>query len=405
MVRRTRRIGALDRKLLRDLWQMKGQAVAIASVIAAGVAMFVMYLSNFESLQRTREAYYRSARFADVFASVKRAPASLESRIAALPGVQAASVRVIADVTLDVPGMPEPATGRLVSIPERGRPALNDVYLRRGRWIDPARADEVLASEMFAGAHGFDIGDRVAALVNGRKRWLTIVGIALSPEYVYAIRPGEMIPDKRQFGIFWMGRRALAAAFDMEGAFNDVALDLADNASTSEAIAGIDRLLAPYGGRGAIPRSLQISDWTLSSELSQLQTFGFLVPCLFLGVAAFVLNVALTRALALQRQQIAALKALGYSNRRIAWHYVKWGLVIAGVGAVAGVAAGGSTASRLSWQPRRSPAASPSRRPARTRPSNGRSAFRRQPRCGRNLRRVTGRAFSSGPGNGSARPS
>jgi putative ABC transport system permease protein len=347
MVRFPRRIGALDRKLLRDLWQMKGQSVAIASVIAAGVAMFVMYLSNFESLQRTREAYYQTARFADVFASLKRAPASLESRIAALPGVEAVSTRVVADVTLDVPEMAEPATGRLVSIPERGRPVLNDVYLRRGRWIDPARPDEVLASEMFATAHGFDLGDRVAALINGRRRSLTIVGIALSPEYVYAIRPGEMIPDKRQFGIFWMGGHALASAFDMEGAFNDVALALAVGASPNEAIAGLDRLLEPYGGRGAIPRSLQVSEWTLENELTQLQTFGFLVPAIFLGVAAFILNVALTRALALQRQQIAALKALGYSDRQIAWHYVKWGLLIAGLGALSGVVIGGWMGSRI----------------------------------------------------------
>jgi putative ABC transport system permease protein len=195
MVRFPSRIGALDRKLLRDLWQMKGQSAAIASVIAAGVAMFVMYLSNFESLQRTRATYYQTARFADVFASLKRAPASVEARIAALPGVEAVSTRVVADVTLDVPEMVEPATGRLVSIPERSRPVLNDIHLRRGRWIDPARPDEVLVSEMFARAHGFEVGDRVAALINGRKRSLTIVGIALSPEYVYAIRPGEMIPD------------------------------------------------------------------------------------------------------------------------------------------------------------------------------------------------------------------
>jgi putative ABC transport system permease protein len=340
MVRMPAGLSALDRKLLRDLWEMKGQSAAIASVIAAGVAMFVMYLSNFDSLQRTRALFYERARFADVFASLERAPASLEPRIAALAGVDAVDTRVVADVTLDVPGMAEPATGRLVSLPERGRPRLNDVVLRRGRWIDPARPDQVLVSEMFAEAHGFEPGDRVGAIINGRRRWLEIVGVALSPEYVYAIRPGEMIPDKRQFGIFWMDRRALASAFDMEGGFNDVALDLAPGASTAEVIASLDRLLAPYGGLGAIPRSLQLSEWTLDNELRQLQTFGFLVPLIFLGVAAFILNVALARALALQRQQIAALKALGYGNGQIAWHYIKWGLVIASLGAIGGIAVG-----------------------------------------------------------------
>jgi putative ABC transport system permease protein len=347
MVTMPRSISALDRKLLRDLWEMKGQSAAIAAVVAAGVAMFVTYLSNFDSLQRTRAIYYETAQFADVFASLKRAPASLESRIAAIPGVEAVDTRVVADVTLELPDVAEPATGRLVSIPERGQPRLDRVYLRRGRWIDPTRPDEVLASEMFTEAHGFQPGDRIAAIINGRKRYLTIVGIALSPEYVYAIRPGEIVPDKRQFGIFWMGRRALASAFNMEGGFNDVALDLGRGASATDVIAALDRLTEPYGGLGAIPRSLQLSEWTLENELGQLQTFGFLVPVIFLGVAAFILNVALARALALQRQQIAALKALGYSNRQIGWHYVKWGLVIAGIGAVAGVAVGAWLGSRL----------------------------------------------------------
>src|SRR6186713_664680 len=226
MVAMPSRVRMLDRKLLRDLWAMRAQAAAIAAVMAAGVTMFVAYFSNFDSLQRARAAYYEQARFADVFASLKRAPSRIEARMAAIPGVHAVATRVVADVTLDVPGMPDPATGRLISIPDRGRPPLNDVLLRRGRWVDSARADEVLASELFCESHGLEPGDRIAALINGRRRELTIVGVALSPEYVYAISPGEMFPDARRFGVFWMNHRSLASAFDMEGGFNDVSLAL-----------------------------------------------------------------------------------------------------------------------------------------------------------------------------------
>jgi putative ABC transport system permease protein len=346
MVKMPAWIGTLDRKLLRDLWAMKGQATAIAAVMAAGVTMFVAYFSNFDSLQRARAAYYEQARFADVFVGLKRAPSRLEGQLAAVPDVHAMATRVVVDVTLDVPGMAEPATGRLVSIPERGRPPLNDVVLRRGRWLDPTRSDEVLASETFCESHGLDPGDRIAALINGRRRELTIVGVALSPEYIYTIAPGEMFPDSRRFGIFWMSRRSLAAAFNMEGGFNEVSLRTTA-AAEAQVIAAVDRLLEPYGGRGAIPQSLQISAWTLDNELNQLQTFGLIVPGIFLGVAAFVLHVALSRALALQRAQIATLKALGYSNAAIGWHYVKWALVIAGTAAGAGVAVGAWVGSRF----------------------------------------------------------
>ena len=167
------------------------------------------------------------------------------------------------------------------------------------------------------------------AVINGRLRRLTIVGVALSPEYIYSIRPGELVPDDKRFGIFWMDRQALGAAFDMEGGFNDVVADAgARRTPPDDTIARLDRILEPYGGLGAIPRALQLSHWTVENELAQLQSFGFMLPLIFLLVAAFILNVALTRALALQRPQIAALKALGYANTAIGWHYLKWALVI-----------------------------------------------------------------------------
>jgi len=334
-------ISALDRKLLRDLWEMRSQALAIALVMAAGVAMYVTYLSNFDSLRRTVETYYEHQRLADVFVSLKRAPERLTERLRAIPGVDVADSRVVASVTLDVPGFNEPAAGMLVSVPSGHRPRLNDVFLRQGRWPEAGRADEVLASEAFCDAHGFETGAEFAAIINGRRRNLRIVGIALSPEFVYSIPPGEMIPDDRRFGVFWMERRALASAYNMEGGFNQVSLSLAPGAREEEVLAAVDRLLEPYGGLGAIPRARQFSAWTLENELTQLQTFGFLVPLIFLAVAAFVLNVAMVRALALQRPQIAALKALGYSNRQLAWHYLKWALAIAVGGAFAGVALGG----------------------------------------------------------------
>lgn len=334
------RVSALDRKLFRDVWEMRSQALAIALVMAAGVAMYVAYLSNFDSLRRTVDTYYERQRFADVFVSLKRAPERAAAALAAIPGVDLVETRVVMGVTLDVAGLEEPAAGLLVSIPGDGRPQLNDVFLRRGRWPDPVRPDEVLASEAFCTAHGFQPGATVAAVINGRRRVLTITGIALSPEYVYSIPPGEMIPDDRRFGIFWMERRALASAYDMDGGFNQVSLNLSPSAGVREVITRVDHAMEPFGGQGAIARDRQFSSWMLENELNQLQTFGFIVPLIFLAVAAFVLNVAMARALALQRPQIAALKALGYSNVQLGWHYLKWAMLIAATGAAGGILAG-----------------------------------------------------------------
>ncbi len=333
---------ALDRKLLRDLWGMRGQAAAIALVIAAGIAIFVAMASTFDSLNLSLRTYYDRYRFADVFASLKRAPLSLASRIERIPGVAAVETRVVVDVTLDVPGMSEPAVGRLISMPPGRHPVLCDVFLREGRRIEAGRPDEVLASEGFARAHRLRPGDSIGAIINGHRRELRIVGLALSPEYIYAIRTGELFPDEARFGVLWMERRALASAFQMEGAFNNVVLKVMHGASERDVVDRLDRLLdaGGYGGVGAVPRALQTSHWYLSNELAQLEASAAIIPVVFLGVAAFLLNVVLTRVVTVQRPQIAAVKALGYSNAAIAAHYVKWSAIVALVGGLLGVAVG-----------------------------------------------------------------
>lgn len=331
---------SLDRKLLRDVWHLKGQALAISLVIGAGVAMFIMYLSTFHSLRLTQQTYYDRYRFAHVFAGLTRAPMTVRDRAATIPGVARADARVVVDVTIDVAGLKEPASGRLIGIEIPHLPSLNDVFLRRGRFPAPGHPDEVLASEGFALARRLGPGDRVGAIINGRRRELQIVGVALSPEYVYSIRPGELVPDDSRFGIFWMQQRALAAAFNMEGGFNNLALTLLPGTTAADVIARLDRMLATYGGLGAIPRSLQMSHWYLDNELMQLQNVGIVLPIVFLAVAAFLLNVVLTRIVSVQREQIAALKALGYSNRELAWHYTKLSLVIGAAGALVGTVAG-----------------------------------------------------------------
>jgi putative ABC transport system permease protein len=228
----------------------------------------------------------------------------------------------------------------MVSIPEKRAPMLNDLYLRSGRYIEPGRRNEVLASEAFAAANNLKVGNRIGAVLNGRWEELTIVGIALSPEYVYEIRGTEVLPDNRRFGVFWMGREALAAAFNMEGAFNDVALTLAPGAVEAEIISRLDELLARYGGLGAYGREEQISHRFLSDEIAQDRITGIFVPSIFLAVAAFLIHIVLTRLVGTQRPQIGVLKAFGYTNWAIGAHYLKFAWTAVFAGTILGVASG-----------------------------------------------------------------
>ena len=331
---------ALDRKLMRDLWHVRSQALAIALVMSAGVAMFVMAVGAIVSLTHAKDTYYERYRFAHLFASAKRVPLNMAARIAVIPGVERVCPRIVSHVSLDVPGMNELAMARLISVPDNRQPLLNGVYLRRGRWIDPSRPNEVLVSESFAEAHNLQPGDRVVANINGHKQDLQIVGLALSPEYIIQIQPGSLLPDHRRFGVFWMGQRQLEAAFDMEGAFNDISLAISPGTNQQAIIDQVDALLEPYGGLGAYGRMQQTSHQYISDEIRQLSTMMRLAPTIFLGVAAFLLNVVMTRLIGLQREQVAALKAFGYSSLSVGWHYLKFVLVISFVGTVIGVIGG-----------------------------------------------------------------
>nr|WP_225937707.1 ABC transporter permease [Myxococcus sp. RHSTA-1-4] len=331
----------MERKLLRDLSRLKGQGFTIALVVAAGIAAYVSTLSVYRSLSESQRAYYERSRFADVFVRLERAPDALLERLEVLPGVAEVEARQVEDVTLDMPGLPEPVVGRILSVPGSGAPPrLNQLHLRRGRWVEPGRANEVLVNEGFAKAHRLEPGDTVMALVNGRRVALRVVGVVLSPEYIFALAPGSLFDDDRRFGIFWMDRDTLASAFRMEGAFNDLVVRLAPGARAEDVVAALDRELVPYGGFGAYPRARQTSDRFVSNEIVQLRANATIVPLIFLGVAAFLVNVVLSRVVGTQREQIAALKALGYSNGALAAHYLELVGVVVGLGSLLGVALG-----------------------------------------------------------------
>lgn len=316
-------------KLLRDLWRLRGQAVAIALVIAAGVGMVIMSFGMIRSLEATRAAYYDLYRFADIFVPLRRAPEPLMERVRRIPGVAIAESRVSAAAVLDIAGIAEPVTARIHSLPPDGQPAVNRLVLRSGRFPDPQRADEVVASEAFAQAARLAPGDTISALLYGKQVELRLVGTALSPEYVYAVAPGQIFPDNRRFGVLWMSREPLAAALDLREAFNEVVIRASPGAQQEEVIRRLDTLLTPYGGTGAFGRDRQISDRFVSSEIDQLRTMVEVLPPIFLGVAAFLLNIVLARLVDTEREVIGLLKAFGFRDRAIMLHYAQLALLLA----------------------------------------------------------------------------
>ncbi|MBP7779515.1 MAG: ABC transporter permease [Acidobacteria bacterium] len=331
---------AINQKLVREVWQHRGQLFSIAAVVATGIMMVLTMRGTYESLVAARDAYYRDARFPDVWVQLERAPESLARRLRVIPGVTAVDTRVTFGATIDVPTLDQPAQGLFVSVPERQRSLLGGLHLTRGRYIAPGRRDEVVVSKKFATANRLGPGDVVRAVVNGRRRDLAIVGVAITPEHTYAMAPGSIFPDDQRYGIFWINRDVAGPSYDMEGAFNEAVFALSPRADVDEVLADIDRLVAPYGGLGAYGRDRHPVHLIIDGELKQLQTMGTAIPAVFLGVAAFLLNIVLGRLIATQRTEIAVLKAFGYNTIEIGRHYLGFAMSAVVAGAVSGAAAG-----------------------------------------------------------------
>ncbi len=341
---------ALDRKLLRDFGRLWKQALAIAMVLACGVSILLTALGMYTALSDTRATYYERNRFADIFVTVQRAPARLAGELAAIDGVWAVETRTTGDTVLDVPGNPRSVTGRILSLPIDGEPTLNVPILKSGRLPDPTSTDEVMVNDNFAEANGFALGDHFFANLNGQKRQLTVTGTAQSPEFIYTIGPGALMPDNETYGIIWMAQPAVAAAFDMTGAFNDVSLKLTAGAVQEDVIDAVDRLLDPYGSLGAYGRDLHLSDSFIEAEISQMLNMASILPPLFFGISAFLVSMVMGRIIMLERSQIGLLKAVGYSDLEICLHYLMLAALIAVVGIGVGWFAGSWLARLLAWQ-------------------------------------------------------
>lgn len=333
-------VTALDRKLLRDLWQMRGQVIAIALVIGAAMATLVMALGVHQSLFETRAAYYDRNKFADVFVTMTRAPRSLVERAAEIDGVGLIEGGIQQYATLDLPGRDVRARALINSVGDDGRTQLNRLVLVGGRGPQLDQAGEIVVDEAFALANGFAPGDEIDAIIYGNRTRLTIVGIGLAPNYIYSIPPGELVPDDSRFGILWMGERALEAATNRIGAINSLSLTLQRGASEAEVIRRLDDLVAPYGGVGAFGREDHVSHAFLDNELNMLEALSLVFPPVFLLVSTFLVSIVLGRMIRLERDEIGLLKAFGYTNLAIGWHYLKFAFATALLGAVIGSALG-----------------------------------------------------------------
>jgi putative ABC transport system permease protein len=340
-------MSVLNRKLGRDLLGHVWSLLPVIAVIAVGTGLYIGLATSHRILVASQADYYNKYRFADFWVHVKKAPLTEAEKVARLPGIAAIDTRVVFDVILDLPGVAKPISGRLISMPERGfEEAINGICLVRGSGFSHDRDEEVILGEAFAQEHLLEPGDRISLILNRKRESFVIAGTAISPEYVYMVRgQGDILPDPKHFGILYVKEDYAREVLDFKDAFNELTGLLVPGYDRDVDILldRIDRMLDPYGVLSTTPRSRQASHRFLSDEIRGLRVTSTILPVIFLGVAAMVLNILLRRMAERQRVIIGTLKSLGYSDRSVLLHFIGFGVVVGLIGGVAGVLVGVAT--------------------------------------------------------------
>lgn len=344
-------MSALDHKLWRDVRNNAGILLSVVAIIAVGVGSFTGLLSTQRILHNTQSDYYRQYRFADFWVDLKKIPLPAVQALEQIPGVASVEARVVFDVILDMHDMPEPVTGRLISLPTQGFDrTINGVHLVRGSGFSDTRNEEVIVGDSFAKAHRLQPGDRIEIILNRRKESFVIVGTAISPEYIYQVPSfGSFAPDPEHFGILYLKETYARELLGFKNAANQIVGQLVPGyeQDVDVLLRQMDRQLAPYGVLSSVSRRLQPSNRFISDEIRSLGITATVMPSIFLLVAVLVLNVLMNRFAQSQRIIIGTFKAIGYSNWRITEHYLSFGLIIGAVGGGLGIAMGLGIASGL----------------------------------------------------------
>lgn len=329
----------LKRKLWRDIKANYGAYLACAGVLVIGLMLYVSLSVILENLISGRDSYYQQYDFADGFARISKGPAALAREVEDIDGVRRAVGRIVQEAFIYDPSGERTTTLRLVSFNDINQP-VNRFRLEQGR-VPVSGRKEILVSPAFLKANEYRLGDDITLIIKGREAKFKITGTAISPEYIYEIPGGHMLaPDPKAFGVAFVPYRTVAALYDMESQVNDIVFTLDGGTEFSKVKNPVAKILGHYGMTSLIARKDQLSSSMLTQEIAGLKGSASTTPIIFLMVAAAILYIMLRRMIEQQRGQIGVLKAFGFSDREIIFHYLSYSVLISGIGGFLGGMAG-----------------------------------------------------------------
>lgn len=330
----------LRRKAWRDIRENKGVYIACVVVIAIGLMIYTTMSMVFESMTKSQQNFYSETHFGDGFISVTGFPENKVNSLTFLQGVDQVEGRIVKDVRLLDQQKDSNRYLRMVSVNMTNTPKLNQLRLVTGH-LPTDTQSEILVDPQFLTANHLALGDPLKVIIEGQQATFYITGTAQSPEFVYIMKNAQdLYPSPVDFGIAYVPLSSLKAMVKEKGQVNDLTFTLKDGASFDSVKESLQASLKPYGIQSIIPRKDQTSNAILTSKITSMGSMAKTLPVVFLGVATFILYSMLKRLIEQQRVAIGTLKAFGFTDREIVWHYLTYPLVIGTAGGLLGSLSG-----------------------------------------------------------------
>ncbi len=344
-------VGILAKKLLNFIKHNKGQYAAATAVVVVGIMVYISLQTTYYNLSQSQSKFYRENNFADYYFQVVKAPEAVTKQISSIPGVKRVTGRIQKDVPIFKTNQ-DRATARLVSYTLPMDDELNRITLEKGRSFAASQSGssvEAVVDPKFGPANGISWGDTITVVVDGKERFVNIVGSANSPEFIYPMKDAaDILPDPAKFGIFMLENRQAQQLLDMDGQINQVLIEFLPGSDQTRIVESVEDILKPYGMLTSYPRKYQLSHAVLQAKLDGIGSVALYIPAIFLLMAAVIQFIILRRMVKTQRTQIGVMKALGYNNSQIMMHYTLYALAVSSVGAVLGIALGNLMAGGIS---------------------------------------------------------
>ncbi len=327
----------LDRRLLRTIARSRLQFAAVAVVIAMGLMSFALMVNVYQNMDHSLWEYYRQQDFPHLFARFAPQPPGYLNQLTDLPGIARVEGRIVTDVPADVGRESNPVLRLVSSASDQrlNRPLVHDGHL------PTAAGRSVALLARFAGANDLTVGDEIHLIIRGEAVRVTVSALVDSPEFIYAIRDVQaFMPDDANFGIGFADLAFMQDLLGMHGQVNEAVFLLHEGTDLDSARDRVEEHLKGRGLKEVITRDDQLSHFMISLELEMLEQFSQIVPVIFLAIAAAIIYMLISRLVRSDRTTIGVLKAMGYGNRQVLAHYLKYALLLGFTGAGVGMTLG-----------------------------------------------------------------